>query len=599
MHYPSRWLIRSVTVFASLTSVLAGGAGAQVLSVQQFAQATSDQSSNQFDYKNFEFWSNQCLSLSDEKQYAKATLSCEKAIALQPKAANKELWAARSNALFHTGQYAESIVSYDRVLQVEPKASFAIAYQCAAQLQLDRLEDAVDTCEKALKVDGSWGKDSPAFAFFYRGLALRRLGRLETASASYKLAQTLTPDDFLIKAELCSTLAEVQNQTCDVKVAIADYERGLAADSSNSALWAQQGLALESVGSYPEALTSYNQALKLRPESALVLARRCAVLNALEDYKTALESCEGALQGDGKWGTVGTAYLWTQRSAALLGLGKFEEALAAADRAVAIDHNYAPGLNSRAVSLWQLTRYREAKAAIDQTINKYAETEPIFQNTFERIYPDALTIFNRGRIFAWFNRGRILASLKDYLGAKDAYDSALAAVAAYQQTLHRSELTASASLNPSEGLSISEGLNTIDRRLVANIYANQGAAYLQLSTTPDSHSENLNKANHATQVAIELNPTSFAAWYNQGLILAKQAKYCEALKAYTRAAQLSPNNPYVVAAQGVALESHGQTQQAITVFNQLLNLDPSNALAQERLSVLTNAPQKPSTHSCD
>ena len=48
---------------------------------------------------------------------------------------------------------------------------------------------------------------------------------------------------------------------CDMKVAIADYARGLAADPSNSALWAQQGLALESVGSSPEALTSYNQAL--------------------------------------------------------------------------------------------------------------------------------------------------------------------------------------------------------------------------------------------------------------------------------------------------------------------------------------------------
>jgi Flp pilus assembly protein TadD len=55
----------------------------------------------------------------------------------------------------------------------------------------------------------------------------------------------------------------------------------------------------------------------------------------------------------------------------------------------------------------------------------------------------------------------------------------------------------------------------------------------------------------------------------------------------------------VVAAQGVALESDGQTQQAIAVFNQLLNLDPNNALAKKRLSVLTNAPQKPSTKSCD
>ena len=599
MRYLSRWLSRSVAVFASLTAVIAGGEDAQVLSVQQFAQANSDQNSNQFDYKNLEFWSNQCLSLIDEKQYAKATLSCEKAIALQPKASNKELWAARSNALFHTGQYAESLVSYDRVLQVDPKASSAIAYQCAAQLQLDRLEDAVDTCEKALKVDGSWGKDSPAFAFFYRGLALRRLGRLETAAASYKLAKRLKPDDFLIKAELCSTLAEVQNQACNVKDAIADYERGLAAEPSNSALWAQQGLALESIGSYPEALTSYNQALKLRPDSALVLAHRCAVLNALEDYKTAFESCEGALQGDGKWGTVGTAYLWAQRSAALLGLGKFEEALAAADRAVAIDSKYAPGLNSRAVSLWQLTRYREAKAAIVQTIDTYAATEPIFQNTFERIYPDALTIFNRGRIFAWFNRGRILASLKDYLGAKDAYDRSIAAVAAYQQTLNRSELTASASLNPSGGLNLSEGLNTIDRRLLANIYANQGAAYLHLSADTNNGSKNLNEATKATQRAIELNPASFAAWYNQGLILAKQAKYCEALKAYTRAAQLSPNNPYVVAAQGVALESAGQTQQAITVFNQLLNLDPNNALAKKRLDDLTTAPQKPSTKACD
>jgi tetratricopeptide (TPR) repeat protein len=76
---------------------------------------------------------------------------------------------------------AEYLPSFERVVTNTPYNSFAIAYQCAALFQLDKYEDAIGKCDGALQVNGNWGNISPSFALVYKGLALRKLGRLESA----------------------------------------------------------------------------------------------------------------------------------------------------------------------------------------------------------------------------------------------------------------------------------------------------------------------------------------------------------------------------------------------------------------------------------
>ena len=47
-------------------------------------------------------------------------------------------------------------------------------YQCIAYTALDQNETALDICNDALRLDGDWGRRSPALAWRYRGNILDR-----------------------------------------------------------------------------------------------------------------------------------------------------------------------------------------------------------------------------------------------------------------------------------------------------------------------------------------------------------------------------------------------------------------------------------------
>ena len=318
----------------------------------------------EFKYENFEFWAEQCLLLRNERDYEKAIETCEKAISLKPRDRNAELWLARGQGLFHLGRYPESLTSFNRVVQASRNYSAAIAYQCAALHQLQKYSEAVDTCEQALRIDGNWGTSTPAFAWYYRGLALREMGRLETALGSFERSLDIDSSFDPAVAERCSTLSNLGLMnpkefppTCTIQEAVLYYEKALATYPNDVALLIQQGFALEQWSledaNYERALKAYDRAIQLNPKSSAALARRCGILNQLQRYELALESCNQALAGDARWGSTGLPYVLTQHSIALTGLGKYEEAFASIDRALELDENYGPAWNSRAVTLWQ------------------------------------------------------------------------------------------------------------------------------------------------------------------------------------------------------------------------------------------------------
>src|SRR4028119_2262293 len=66
----------------------------QTLSVPVHNELLSQNQSNEFDYKDFDFWAKQCRVLENEQKYTEALAACEKVIALQPKKKNVEIWTA-------------------------------------------------------------------------------------------------------------------------------------------------------------------------------------------------------------------------------------------------------------------------------------------------------------------------------------------------------------------------------------------------------------------------------------------------------------------------------------------------------------------------
>lgn len=598
---------------------------------------TLAQAPEPFELEDFDFWADQCLLLSSETDYEKTLASCETAITLRPGDANSAIWFARSQALFSLARYPEAIGSFNQIIERAPNDSISIAYQCASLYQLARLEDAVDTCETALQIDGNWGQESPAIAWYYRGLALQSMGRLETALTSYDQALLIRPEDTTVRAGLCALATELgETNRCSLADAAIAYEQMLATTPNDATLWVQQGLVLEQLGRFAQAATAYERAIALKPNHSLALAHQCAVLNEIDTFEAALAACDAALQGDGNWDRLGPVFVWSQRSTAQIGLEEYAMALASADRAIALDAEYPGGWNNRAVSLWHLDQLPAAEHAIETARGLTRNIQALFTESFSRDYPEPEILFARQSAVIAYNQGTILQSLYlsktasnptsnlngQYLArAIEAYETARNLQMEWQPVLAAEpSFSYPAAL---ETLLNDDFLNghLLDDRLFSSLLTNYATVHLYAGNGGAA----VNRALEAT----EYNREPFEVWLNLALAYASNGNYEGAQNAYQAASERDPerlepsnigyflgraalqNEDYEIAwnyytasasqaperadavvGQGLALQgfiSRGAScnAEAVLVFDRALNLDPANAIARQAYDTLT------------
>ncbi|MEM1292812.1 MAG: tetratricopeptide repeat protein [Cyanobacteria bacterium P01_H01_bin.162] len=505
----------------------------------------------EFEYDNVVFWAEQCLLLHTAEDYEAAIASCEQAISLRPNADNLELWSARGDALFQTGHYAEALVSYRQVTAIMPEHSPALTEQCAALVQLGQWEAALATCEAAIAADSEWGENSPVSAWYYRGVALQGLGYEQRAFEAFFKAQVFDPTDPRPAAEIC-VLAEALQQLegCSIAKAAAAYDQALAADPYNALLWYRQGLVLEQLGQYNLALVSYQRTVAARPDHSLALAHQCAVLNELADFEAAIAACEAAFAGSGKWDELGAAYGWSQTSAAQIGLGDYESALASADRAISLNRHYLGGWNNRAVSLWHLGQFEDALRAIT-----VSHDQPV---------PEPFIFDRRREVLMAFNRGLILQELDRHREAIAAYSRAIALQQIGQDYLGDDGTLVSAAF-------------------MADVWLNLALAQLATGEIPQS--------TRSAREAIAQNPTGAETWSTLALIRLSADDVEGAWYAYGEAAQRQPDSLEVLTGQGFTLQQADCPQAALQVFSAILNLDPSNLVAQQQYRQLLQVQQ--------
>lgn len=526
-------------------AAIATAAASPLPALPAIAQAT------EFEYDNGEFWAEQCLQLHAAEEYEAAIASCEQAISLRPDADNLELWSARGDALYQTGHYAQALVSYQQVTAVMPEDSSTLTDQCAALVQLGQWEAALANCDAAIAADNDWGDDSLASAWYYTGVALQGLGYMQRALDAFYKAQVFDVDDPRLVAEIC-VLTEILNQSagCSIAKAAAAYDQALAADPHNALLWYRQGLVLEQLGQYNLALVSYQRTVAARPDHSLALAHQCAVLNELADFEAAIAACEAAFAGSGNWDELGAAYGWSQTSAAQIGLGNYASALASADRAISLNRNYAGGWNNRAVSLWHLGQFEDALRAITVSRDQPA--------------PEPFIFDRRREVLMAFNRGLILQELGRHQAAIAAYSRAIAL-----QQIGQDHLGDDGTL--------------VSTAFMADLWLNLALAQL-------ANGEVFQSTLSALE-ATEQNPTAADTWSTLALTRLSADDVEGAWYAYGEAAQRQPDSLEILTGQGFTLQQAGCPQAALQVFSAILNLDPSNLVAQQQYRQLLQVQQ--------
>ena len=332
---------------------------------------------------------------------------------------------ARALALHQGGQLEAARRIYDAILATKPDHADTLRYRGMIGIQTGDFTAAAEFLGKAVASNATHSA-----ARSNLGVALRALGRLHDALASFRAASWIEP--------------------------------GNPIDHFN------QGVVLHELGQSEEALARYNEALRLHPDYAEAYFNRGVVQQALGQDDAALASYDMAVARN-----PDNAEFHAKRAVLLIRLIRMEEAIAACDRAIALQPGAASFHTLRGTALNELRRYEDAMrdlrlaVAIDPDDADAHANLGIAQAPMQRP-ADALASFDRAialrpsSVNFHFNRAVCLTDMQRYDEAIASLDTAIA-LEPENAALHAYKATALANADrPVEALNSFTAAKRID-----------------------------------------------------------------------------------------------------------------------------------------
>lgn len=328
------------------------------------------------------------IALLQLRRFPQALASHDRALAISP--GDPEGHCVRGNALFALSRCEDALRSYDRALAIQPNYPAALHSRGMVLRNLKRPVEAIASYDAALRI-----KPDCIETLHNRAIALRDMGRLSEALASHEKALALRPADPLGQYNRAAVLADLGRN----EDARAAYEQAIALNRDFAEAYNNRGNLLLGLRRTTEALADYDSAITLRPNFAAAHNNRGNVLFELGRYIEALGSYEQALAlcSDYKEARLGRGMIMLQI------LNRPAEALADFDRALAVSAD-AETHQHRALTLFALKRFEEALDAY----NRALALKPAFAGALK----------GRGSVLALLQRSEEAAA--SYRSAREA-----------------------------------------------------------------------------------------------------------------------------------------------------------------------------------
>jgi tetratricopeptide (TPR) repeat protein len=231
--------------------------------------------------------------LHELEEYNKALEAYEKALHLDQNKA--EIYKKKGDTLTCLKQYLDALISYKQATRLQPDFIEAYIAQCEPFTQLKRYKDALTLSEQAIRLD-----PNNILAYKKKGNALDNLKQYEEALTAYEQALHLDPNDALAYKKKGNALCRLkryeealtayeQALRLDPNDEFADdgkqYVLGLLKKKENALAYKKKGDTLFKLKRYEEALTAFEQALRLDPDCDGAYNSKYHVLDLLEEKK--------------------------------------------------------------------------------------------------------------------------------------------------------------------------------------------------------------------------------------------------------------------------------------------------------------------------
>ena len=334
--------------------------------------------------------------------------------------------------------------------------------------------------------------------------------------------------------------------------AIASYDNALKFKPDYHEAWYNRGLVLDYLDRLEEAITSYDNALKFKPDFHEAWRNRGVALGNLGRYEEEIASYAHALEFK-----PDDHYAWKDRGNALKQLGRNEEAIVSFDNALKIKPDDQSAWLNRGNALWSLGRYEEAIASFDNALKIKPDDHLVSDSR-------GLALFNLGRHLAWEGRGFALSSLGRYEEEIASLENALKIKPDDHEAWYN------------RGIAL-KNLGRYEEAIAS--YDNA------LKFKPDDHEawnskgailcdflKLYEKAMVAFDNVLKIKPNKYDAWYNRGNALGNLGRKEEAITSFDNALKIKPDFHEAWGNRGVALFNLGRLEEAINSYDRALTL---------------------------
>ena len=213
--------------------------------------------------------------------------------------------------------------------------------------------------------------------------------------------------------------------------ALEDFAEAIRQDPQFANAYSNRGIVLQDLGRHEEALASFDQAIAIHPGFAAAYSNRAFSLQTLGKVEAALENCERALQLD-----PNLAEAWFHRGNALIGMQRYQAAVESLDRALALHPKYVEAHATRGGALHRLNCNEAAVESCNRALALDPKNLPALVNRGAALH--ALNL-NEAAVEscdqalallpncpqAQINRGASLFRLKEYPAALESTEEGL------------------------------------------------------------------------------------------------------------------------------------------------------------------------------
>ncbi len=233
--------------------------------------------------------------LAEAGDAAQASRLCEEALRADPRHANALLY--HGNLMRLQGDWTTAEQSYRRAIDVNPSDGTAHYSLAIVLRRRGALAEALEHLEDAAT--------SSALADEVIRLQVSLLAELERYDEAYELAQAAVREH-PSSADAAIALGYAHQKRLEPEAALRCYERALDLGSSDADVYNNRGVVLQDLGRFAEALKSYDEALRIKPDLRLAQFHRGLArlqtgdyLAGWPDYEARLASREYGTRGDG------------------------------------------------------------------------------------------------------------------------------------------------------------------------------------------------------------------------------------------------------------------------------------------------------------